>query len=282
MDSSAYGGCRQVGTRWLRILIGLAVIVAMAGPGVAQAAKKKKPKPVAPPVSDLPNYVAFQAWQLRGKHMDESGEIAGAIEKAVLDHMQEWFAADPARAESVAARRELERIFFNLKYPTEAKPSCFDQPWKGSTLVGVGYTLSWTNYNRSNVLALFEKSAGKARLVAVTHFVPMVDLRYEFHPPVGSDDFWFFAWGTRSGKSQQRLSAVLYAFNGQELKPLWETRDAYDGRLDIGEKKVTVRYLREEEYIREQSHDRKPPRHEATYLITAKGLELESDREIPF
>lgn len=269
-------------TRGGRILAALIVIVAMIGPGMAEAAKKKKPKPVAPPVSDLPNYVSFHAWQLRGKHPDESGEIAGKIEKAVLDHMQEWLAADPARAESVAARRELERIFFNLKYPTAAKPSCFDQPWRGSTLLGVGYTLSWTNYNRSNVLALFEKSGGKVRLAAVTHFIPMVDLRYAFHPPVGSEDFWFFAWGMRPGKSQQRLSAVLYAFNGQELKTLWETRDAYDGRMDIGEKKVILRYLREDEYVREQSHDRKPPRHEATYLITANGLELESDREIPF
>jgi hypothetical protein len=110
----------------------------------------------------------------------------------------------------------------------------------------------------------------------------MVDLRYEFHPPRGSDDFWFFAWGTRSGKSQPRLSAVLYAFDGQNLKSLWETRDVYDGRMEVGENRVTIRYLKEDEYVREQSHGRKPPRHEATYRLTPKGLELESDREIPF
>lgn len=257
-------------------------MVAMIGPGVAEAAKKKKPKEVAPPVSDLPNYVSYLAWQLRGKHMDESGEITGKIEKAVLNHMQGWLAADPAHVESVAARRELERIFFNLKYPTEAKPACFDQSWKGSTLLGVGYTLYWTNYNRANVLALFEKRAGKVRLEAVTHFIPMVDLHYEFHPPVGSDDFWFFVWGTRPGKSQPRLSAALYDFNGQDLKSLWETRDVYDGKLEVEEKKIIVRYLRENEYIREQFYGRKPPRHQATYGITPQGMELESDVEIPF
>jgi hypothetical protein len=264
----------------MRSLAVLLVVAMVVAPGVAEA--KKKPKPVAPPVSDLPNYVAFRAWELRGKHMDESGEITAAIEKAVLDHMAAWFSEDPARAESVAARRELERIFFNLKYPTRADPACFDQPWKGSTLVGVGYTLSWTNYNRSNVLAIFEKSGGKLRLAAVSHFIPMVDLRYEFHPAVGSDEFWFFAWGTRPGKSQLRLSARLYAFNGQELKSLWETRDVFDGKLDVGEKKVVVTYLNEEEYIREQAHGRKPPRHQASYLITPRGLELEADVEIPF
>lgn len=261
--------------------MGLVALAGLLSPGAALAAKKK-PKEAPPPVSDLPNYVRYHAWQLRGKHLDESGELTGKIQKAVLDHMQGWLAADPARAESVVARRELERIFFDLKYPTGAKPSCFDQSWKGSTLLGVGYTLSWTNYNRVNVLALFEKNSGKVRLAATTNFIPMVDLRYEFHPPLGSEDFWLFAWGTRPGKSQARLSAVLYAYDGQSLKPLWETQDVYDGRMVIGEKQVTIRYLKEAEYVQEQAHGRKPPRHEATYLITPKGLELASDREIPF
>jgi hypothetical protein len=266
----------------MRVLISLVAVVAILTPGAAMAARKKKAKLVAPPVSDLPNYVSYLAWQLRGKHLDESGEITGQIQKAVLDHMQAWLAADPSRVESVTARRELERIFYNLRYPTEARPACFDQSWKGATLVGVGYTLFWTNYNRVNVLALFEKREGKVRLAAVTDFIPMVDLAYEFHPPAGSEDFWFFARGTRPGKSQQRLSTILYAFDGQTLKPLWEKRDIYDGRMDIGESKVVIRYLKEEEYMREQAHKRKPPRHEATYLITPRGLELESDREIPF
>lgn len=264
------------------MFVALAVVVVISGPSAALAAKKKKPKPVAPPVSDLPNYVSFLAWQLRGKHLDESGEITGQIQKAVLDHLEPWLAAAPERATSVEMRRELERIFYSLRYPTYATPSCFDQPWKGSRLIAAGYTLGWTDYNRVNVLALFEKNAGKIRLAAVTHFLPMVDLRYEFHPPRGSDDFWFFAWGTRSGKSQPRLSAVLYAFDGQNLKSLWETRDVYDGRMEVGENRVTIRYLKEDEYVREQSHGRKPPRHEATYRLTPKGLELESDREIPF
>jgi hypothetical protein len=279
---SAQQRSTEVTARWTRILISLVALVAMLAPGAALGARKKKPKPAPPPVSDLPNYVSHLAWQLRGKHLDESGEITGEIQKAVLNHMQEWLAADPSRAESVTARRELERIFYNLRYPTEAKPACFDEPWQGATLLGVGYTLYWTNYNRVNVLALFEKRAGKVRLAAVTDFIPMVDLAYEFHPPVGSEDFWFFARGTRPGKSQQRLSTILYAFDGERLKPLWEKRDIYDGRMDIGESKVVIRYLKEDEYVREQAHNRKPPRHEATYLITANGLELESDREVPF
>ncbi len=267
--------------RCIRVLISLIVLAVIVGPGVA-AAQRRRAKPAAPPVSDLPNYVSYLAWQLRGKHLDESGEITGQIQKAVLDHLETWLAADPAHAESVAVRRELERIFYNLRYPTTATPSCFDQSWKGSTLVGVGYTLDWTSYNRASVLAIFQRDPEKARLVTVTNFIPMVDLRYEFHPPLGSDDFWFFAWGTRPGKSQPRLSVILYAFDGETLRPLWETRDVYDGEMSVSENRVKIRYLKEAEYIREQAHGRRPPRHEATYLITPRGLELESDREIPF
>jgi hypothetical protein len=265
----------------MRILISLAALVAILGPGVALAAEKKA-KRVAPPVSDLPNYLSYLAWQLRGRHMDESGEITGEIRKRVLEHMQEWLTADPSRAESVTARRELERIFYNLKYPTEAKPSCFDQSWKGATLLGVGYTLYWTNYNRINVLAIFVKSSGQVRLATVTSFIPMVDLLYEFPSQQGADDFRFFVYGTRPGKSQPRLSVVLYSFDGQNLKPLWETHDVYDGKMDVSTEKVIIRYLKEDEYVREQVHNRKPPRHEATYKFTSQGLELEIDKEIPF
>lgn len=268
--------------RWLRNSIGLFVMALIFVSGGAGAAGQEVREPQPAPVSDLPNHLSYLAWQLRGKHMDESGEVTGQIEKAVVDHMQKWLAADPTRAQSIPARRELERVFYNLRYPTGARPSCFHRSWKGSTLLGVGYTLSWTHDNRANVLVLFEINGGQVRLATVTHFLPMVDLRYKFHPPVGSDDFWFFVWGQRPGKSQPRLSAMLFTFNGQDLKSLWEVRDAFDGELDVGEKKVTLRYLNEEEYIKEQIHNRKPPRHLATYVIHPNGLVLESDVEIPF
>ncbi len=84
------------------------------------------------------------------------------------------------------------------------------------------------------------------------------------------------------GKSQPRLSAMLFAFDGSSLKSQWEARDAFDGRLEFGKGRVVLSYLKEEEYIREQVYKRKPPRHESTYKITPRGLELEGEREIPF
>jgi hypothetical protein len=264
--------------RWPCLLVALLVLVVVFAPGAALA-KKKKPPEQPPP--DLPGRVSFLAWKLRGVHIDDSGPITGEIQKLVVDHLEQWFAKSPEPKTDVEVRRELERIFYNLRYPTSAVPACFDKPWKGAVLVGAGYTLGWTNYSRMNVFALFEQGEGKTRLAAVTNFLPFVDLHYEFLPSPG-EDFRFMISGTRPGKSQPRLSAVLYSFDGQSLKSQWETHDLFDGRMEVGEDKVTIRYLKEDEYVREQAHGRKPPRHEAVYRVTTQGLDLESDREIPF
>ena len=267
--------------RGMRVLIALMMMVGVFGLGTAEGKEKKRKTP-APPPADLPGHVAYLAWQLRVVHMDDSAPITGEIQKLVLDHLQEWLPASPDRASDVAVRRELEAAFYQLRYPTSGQPACFAQPWKGGRLIGAGYTLAWTRYNRVNVVALFDQRDGGTRLAAVTSFTPFVDLHYEFLPARGWDDFRFFIYGTRPGKSQPRLSAALYSYDGQNLKSLWETHDVYDGKIDVGEEKVTIRYLKEEEYIREQAHKRKPPRHEATYKITPQGLEIETDREMPF
>lgn len=264
--------------RWTRISVVLVLTLGLLGLGVAEAKKKKAKKP--PPPADLPGHVSYLAWQLRGVPLDESEPLAGQIQKLVLDHLQDWLANRTATG--VEVRRELESVFDKLRYPTFAKPACFDEPWKGSVLVGAGYTLGWNDYDRVNVLALFESREGKTRLAAVTNFVPRTDLQYEFLPARSSDAFWFFVYGTRLGKSQPRLSATLYAYDGQSLKPLWEARDVYDGKMDVEKDRVTIRYLKEEEYAREVIRGRKPPRYEAVYKFTPQGLELETEREIPF
>ena len=264
--------------QWLRILAAFVVLVAAFAPAAALA-KKAKDKP--PPVSDLPNYLSYLAWKLRGVHIDDSEPITSEFQKLALDDLEQWFAKSPQPKTDVEVRRELERIFYNLRYPTSAVPACFDQPWKCGVLLGTGYTLGWTNYNRMSVFALFAQREGKTGLAAVTNFLPFVDLHYEFLPPQG-DDFRFIIYGTRPGKSQPRLSAILYSFDGQSLKSQWETHDLFDGKMQMDNNKVTIRYLNENEYVREQAHRRNPPRHEAIYKITPQGLELESDREIPF
>ena len=245
--------------------------------------KEKKPA-TAPPAADLPTRVNDLARQLLGVPLDESDPITSRIQALVLDHFQTWLAGKPPDDEirDVPVRRELENVFSKLHYPLFAWPAVLAQPWKDETLVAVGYTLGWADYDRVNVIAVYEVRQGKVHLAAVDHFAPHVDMHYVIMSPPESGDFWFVAYGTRLGKSQPRLTAFLYSFDGKDLKPIWQLKDAYDGRISVGRNWVTVRYLREDEYIRETEARRKPPRYEAVYMATPTGLQLQSEHTIPF
>jgi hypothetical protein len=255
------------------------LLLALGALSTGSLEAKKKP-PAQPPPPVLAVRINDLAKQLPGVLLEDAGPITGEIQKLVVDHMTEWMANRTPT--DVDVRRELENAFSLLHYPLSGDPAAFAFPWKGALVIGAGYTLSWTNFNKQNVVAIFVNRGGTSRLAAVTNFVPYTDLHYEMLPAQGWDDLRFFIYGFRPGKSQLRLTVILYAFDGQNLKSLWERHDAFDGKMEVQKDKVVVRYLREEEYIREVNERRKPPRHEAVYRITPKGLELQDDHEIPF
>jgi hypothetical protein len=243
---------------------------------VAEGKKKTPP----PPPADLPGHVNYLAQQLYGVMLDDSAPITDEIQKLVLDHLQEWMA--DRTPSDVEVRRQLEMAFSELHYPLVGEPAAFAQPWKGQVVLGAGYTLGWSDYDRLNVVAIFSSRLGHSRLATVTNFVPRTDLHYAFPQEPEGDTLRFFIYGFRPGKSQPRLTAIFYSFDGQNLKSLWEAHDVYDGKMDVEKDKVVIRYLREEEYTREQAHRRKPPRHQTIYTITPGGLEVQSEQEIPF
>ncbi|MBZ5562733.1 MAG: hypothetical protein LAP13_09960 [Acidobacteriia bacterium] len=267
---------RKRNPRFTPLKFMLVLLVGVLAPGWAHA-KKKKPSPP----TGLPGQVNLLARQLYGLHMDESAEVAGKIRKLVLDDLEQWMANRTPT--DVEVRRELEMAFSALHWPLVGQPATFALPWKGGVLVGAGYTLEWPTYNRVNTLALFDSRDGHSRLLTTADFVPYVDQHFEFIPntPAG-DDFRFIVWGNRPGKSQPRLSAVLYSFDGRSLETQWEIQDYYDGRLDVDGTKVVIRFLRESEYVNATQQRRYPPRHEATYLLTPTGLQLQAERDIPF
>ena len=263
-----------------RLLLWLVVSVVLIGSGVAEAKRKNKKAPPPPP-TDLPGHVNYLAKQLYGLHMDESGKITEEIQKLVLDDLEKW-AADRTPTD-VELRRQLENDFDLLHYPVFGQPAVENHPWKGGVVTLTGYTLGWSDYDRVNTIAVFDSRDGKTRLATVTNFVPRTDLHYEFiTAETAGGDLRFFIWGTRAGKSQPRLTAILYSFDGRGLKSLWETHDVYDGKLIVEKDKVVIRYLKEDEYVRETQQRRKPPRHEATYKLTLTGIEIVTDRDILF
>ena len=254
----------------------LFLITVLLGVGTAEGKKKAPP---APPTG-LPARINDLAKQLFGVMLEDAGPITRQIQELVVDHMAEWIANRTPT--DVDVRRELENAFSLLHYPLVSQPAAFAQPWKGQMVIGAGYTLGWTDFDRQNVVAIFTSSAGKSHLVAVTNFVPRTDLHYEMLPQLAWDDLRFFIYGFRPGKSQQRLSVILYSFDGQNLKPLWESQDIYDGKMDVLKSKVTISYLKEDEYVRSVEQKRKPPRHLVTYQLTSAGIQLLDDHEIPF
>lgn len=268
-------------------IVAVATLVLACAIAAFGAPKKHKK---APPPDDLPTQVNKVARQLWGVPLDESEPLTSQVQKLVLDHMTQWINAHPPVADAVGTagdipyneklRHEVESAFADLRHPLYASGSTFNQSLAGKGVVGVGYTLGWSDFDRANVIAVFEAMDGSYRLVTVSHFVPDTDLNYQFlQPPAGvSDQLWFLAYGTRLGKSNPRLSAILYSFDGKTLQPLWRTTDVYDGRISFAGNQVVISYLREDEFT-QAIIDRTPAvRHEAAYQITPKGLEVEYDR----
>jgi hypothetical protein len=243
---------------------------------VAKAQKKTPP----PPPADLPGHVNYLAKQLPGVMLEDATPITDEIQKLVLGDLQEWMA--DRTPSDVEVRRQLEMAFSELHYPLFGQAAAFAQPWKGQVVIGAGYTLGWTDYDRTNVIAIFSSRLGHSRLVTVTNFVPHTDLHYAFLEEPEGNALRFFVYGFRLGKSQPRLTAIFFSFDGQKLKSLWEADDLYDGKMEVEKDKVVIRFLKEEEYTREQAHRRKPPRHQTVYTITPGGLEVQSEQEIPF
>lgn len=254
-----------------------------ATPGFA---KKKKSAGTLEP--DLSTQIGKLGPQLLATPLDESDPLTSEVQKLVLDDLQVWFAKNPPGPSSdgvpydVRVRREMESAFAKLQYPVFGHPLVLSVPWNGSVITVCGYTLGWSDYDRANVIAVYETRDGKTSLGGVDQFVQRTDLHFEVYPGPDPASFRFLAYGFRLGKSQPRLSAALYGFDGQSLKSLWQVQDVYDGKLDLDKGVLVIRYLKEQEYIHELTYNRKPPRHKATYKPSAEGLKLESDVEIPF
>ncbi len=254
----------------------------------ASGAPRKHKKP--PPPDDLPTQVSKLARQLWGVPLDESEPLTSQVQKLVLDHMTQWINAHPPDADATVKagavpyketlRHEVESVFAKVRNPNYAIASTFLQSLGGKPVVGVGYTLGWSDFDRANVLAIYEATDAGYQQVAVSHFVPDVDLNFHFfQPPAGvSEQLWFLAYGTRLGKSSPRLSAILYSFDGKTLQPLWRTTDVYDGRISFEGDRVMISYLKEDELKQAILNHTPSVRHEASYQVASKGLALEYDR----
>ena len=257
---------------WVALLLGVIVL------GIATAQGRKREKQGPP--SDLPGHVSYLASQLYGQDLDDSESITNEIQELVVGHLEKWL--ENRSPSGVEVRREIERVFSKLRYPAFGQAAVFAASWKGEELIGAGYTLGWSDIWRRNVVVLFANRNGYTQKVALTTFVPRTDLQYVVLPPSASGDFRFIIYGSRLGKSHPRLTAALYSFDGQNLRSSWETRDLFAGKLSVQGNQLVIQYLKENEFIRETAEGHYPPRYQVTYTITPQGLDLASERVIPY
>jgi hypothetical protein len=283
MFRSSSQGLRSPASPCRRRLV-LAILAILAA-GIAASAKKKGRSPAG-----VPAQVAQLGQQLWGVPLDESGPLTGQIEKLVLDYMNQWLAAHPPDAHPapgettyvLKVRSEIEGLFAGLHSPVYAYGDTFERPYNGGQLLGAGYTLGWSDFDRANVIALYDLRNGTVQQVALTHFLPDVDVRFHFFnpPAAAAGQFWFLIYGTRLGKSSPRLSAELYSFDGKTLKSLWTIKDVYDGRFSFpaAESRVVLSYLKEDELTQAIASNGQVARHEAAYHVAPGGMDLEYDR----
>jgi len=258
------------------IVISLLIAAIASGMGTAQARKKKAEGPPA----DVPGHVAYLGKQLIGQDIEDAEPITNEIQKLVEGHLNTWIAHRSPNI--IQVRHELEQVFSKLQYPAVGTPSAFRAPWKGTELIGAGYTLGWSDIWRVSVVLLYENRNGQTQEIATAQFVPRADLHYAILPPSGAGDFRFLAYGWKLGMSHPRLTALLYSFDGSKLQSLWKAEDLFDGKLTVSHNELVLRYLNENEYVRETQQGHLPPRHERTYKITPEGLQLASEHDIPY
>jgi hypothetical protein len=236
----------------------------------------------------LPDQINALARQLYGIPYYNAGAIPGKIQELVFGALTQWLnqksAWDPHAAYGldVRVRMQLENDLSKLHYPWYGQPAVFVQTWQGRELIGAGYTLGWTRYDSVNAFALYLHQAGNTTKVSQTDFVPQTDLRYAFLAPGAHGSFRFLIYGSMHGASQPSLSVILYSFDGKTLQNLWEQRNLYDGKIAVTPQTVTLRYLKEPEYVQAVEQNQLPPGYEEIYQVTAKGLGLETERQISF
>lgn len=260
----------------------------LAGIAAAVPVEVARSQTTAPKSSQsLPAEINQLARQLYGIPYDEAGAIPHRIQDLVLGSLSAWLAGGGLRSPSsypqdVRVRMQLEHDFSDLKYPWFGRPAVFVRPWHGREVIGAGYTLGWSDFDRVNCVALFESRSGEIKMAAVTNFVPQSDIHYAFLPASPNGAFRFFVYGYLLGESQPRLTAILYSFDGKTLKSLWKSGVLYDGKIDVTPDTVTLRYLDESEYVQAVEQNHFPPGHESVYKVTPQGLALEGERQIPY
>ena len=252
--------------KW-KAAIAVLMLGLLAAPAGVDAKKKSKSKSAADLARPTSHYITTWSKTLVKYDIEDSRKMNLHIRRLVFGHVEQYLNGQEAGSVSqVEVRRQVERLFDGVKWPLNVIVKTFLKSWKQERLLGVGYSLGWTEQNRYNAVAIYSLGGGKIREVSVLEFVPGPDLRpFDFVPTENPDEWLLLVHGFRKGKSHPVLSAALFAFEGGQFQPIWEKLHVYDGKLKVEDGNLVISFYQEEELIREAHQRRLPPRYRAVY-----------------
>ncbi len=252
--------------KW-KAAIAVLVLGLLVAPAGVEAKKKPRAKSAAELARPTSHYITTWSQTLVKYDLEDSRKMNLHIRELVFRHVEQYINRQEAASVSpVEVRREVERLFDGVRWPVNVIVKTFLKPWKQERLLGVGYSLGWSEQNRYNALAIYSLEEGKMREVSVLEFVPGPDLQpFGFVPTQNPDEWLLLVHGFRKGKSHPRLSAALFAFDGKQFRSVWEKRHVYDGKIKVENGNLVISFYQEEELIREALYRRLPPRYRAVY-----------------
>lgn len=159
--------------------------------------------------------------------------------------------------------------------PNVASVAC--RQWEGSFYYIVGYVLNGAvAYSRSWLGVFSVPLVGSSELLAAAeNTFPDRTLAIETLSPEIRDDLTFLAHGVNWGDAHNRLTAIVYSFDGHEIRPVWSLAGLSQGHIEVQGPRIRLTYL----------SSPLGPGYESvrgiveTYEVTPSGVELQERSE---
>lgn len=140
----------------------------------------------------------------------------------------------------------------------------------------VAYAIPWCAVCSRSAIEAYGRSSNQYKLLAESRDpLPNATVGLSPLPSVARGKVEFVAYGTNLGDPHNRLTVVVYEFDGRELSTVWQRVGLAQGQLGVHRGRIELDFLTA---ARGPGGPAVPERLE-TYRMTPSGIVLESSRE---
>jgi hypothetical protein len=167
-----------------------------------------------------------------------------------------------------------------LGYGGQADPntaSVICSQWEGGSYYIVGYVLNGAAaYSRSWIGVFSVPLEGSCELLAAAeNTLPNRTVALEPLLPQIRGNLSFLVHGVNWGDAHNRLTAIVYSFDGHEIRPVWSLADLSQGQIEVQGPRIKLTYLSSPLGPGYESVKRIVE----TYEVTPSGVELREHSE---